>query len=378
MCGKVRYSMIEPKGNEPYAASETRVTQAADADREGRQFMGILSTLTLGTRRPLRVAAYCRVSTEEEAQNESYESQRAFFDKEIREHPDWNMTAIYGDRAKSGTSVERRLGFKRMIKHAEAGCIDYIITKSITRFSRSTTDIILTLRKLKALGVGVYFMEQGIDTLSDVGQIIINTLATISEMESVSISQNIKQTMDSMNEKGAPVRRSSYGYKRDGLDWTIVPREALRIKLAFLMTAEGYSFAETAARLNQFESRDRTGREWDGSMVKYALTNETYVGDVLTNKHIKIWDGTEKKILVNDGLTDQFYIRNHHEPMVGRQLYDRMREMVEAGTLAGQKNYQGGFTEELQELKILAKRDHFLDSVRKYPPYTKGRYVRGI
>ena len=112
MCGKVRYSMTEPKGNEPYAASESRVTQVAGADREGRQLMGILASLTLGTKRPLRVAAYCRVSTEEEAQNESYESQRAFFDKEIREHPDWNMTAIYGDRAKSGTSVERRLGFK--------------------------------------------------------------------------------------------------------------------------------------------------------------------------------------------------------------------------------------------------------------------------
>lgn len=324
------------------------------------------------------MAAYCRVSTEEETQNESYESQRAFFAQEIREHPDWNMTAIYGDRAKSGTSVERRLGFKRMIKHAEAGCIDYIITKSITRFSRSTTDVILTLRKLKALGVGVYFLEQGIDTLSDVGQIIIDTLATISEMESVSISQNIKQTMDNMNEKGAPVRRSSYGYKREGLNWIIVPKDALRIKLAFLMAAEGYSFAEIAARLNQFESRDRTGREWDGSMVKYALTNETYVGDVLTNKSLIIWDGNDKKLVVNDGLADQFYIRNHHEPMVGRQLYDRMREMVEAGTLAGQKNFQGGFTAELQELKILAKRDHFLDCVRKYPPYTKGRHVRGV
>ncbi len=338
--------------------------------------MGVLSTLTLGTRKPLRVAAYCRVSTEEEMQNESYESQRAFFTKEIREHPDWVLTSIYGDRAKSGTSVERRLGFKRMLKHAESGSVDYIITKSITRFSRSTTDIILTLRKLRSLGVGVYFMEQAIDTLSDVGQIVIDTMATISEMESVSISQNIKQIMDDMNEKGSPVRRSPYGYKKEGLDWVIIPKDALRIKLAFLMAAEGYSFAEIAARLNQFENRDRTGREWDGSMVRYALTNEAYVGDVLTNKTVKIWDGADKKSVVNNGLADQFYIKNHHEPIVGRQLYDRMQELVEAGSLAGQRNFQGGFTKELQELKILAKRDHFLDSVRRYPPYTKGRYVR--
>lgn len=361
--------------------------------------MGILSTLHLGTRRPLRVAAYCRVSTEDEMQSESYESQRAFFAKEIWEHPDWNLTAIYGDKAKSGTSVERRLGFKRMIKHAENGCIDYIITKSITRFSRSTTDIILTLQKLKSLGVGVYFMEQGIDTMSNVGQIVIDTLASISEMESISISENIKHISDSMNERGCPVRKSSYGYKRDGLDWTIVPQEALRIKLAFLMTAEGYTFMETANRLNQFEAIDRTGRVWDGSTVKYALTNETYVGDILTNKKVNIWDGKEKKQVINDGQEDQFYIKNHHEPLVGRELYERIQELCTAGLLAGQKNFYSqlqssapstltdtgnqAFTQQagkardyMQELKILAKRDHHLDSVRKYPPYKKGRCVK--
>lgn len=332
--------------------------------------MGLLSSLTLGTKVPLRVAAYCRVSTKEEMQNESYENQRAFFIKEIQENPNWNLTAVYGDNGITGTSVNRRMGFQCMIKHAESGTIDYIITKSISRFSRSTTDTILTLRKLKALGVGVYFMEQGIDSLSNIGQIIIETLATIAEMESASISQNLKQTLDAMNERGYPLRRSAYGYRKEGRAWTVVPGEALRIRLAFLMAAEGYSFAEIARRLNRFEERDRTGRVWDGSIVKYALTNEAYVGDILTNKSVIIWKGTEKKRVQNAGQADQFYIKNHHAPLVGRPLYDRIRKMCNAGELAGQKNFKG-----LRDLRTLAKGDAWLDSVRKYAPSKKGRFM---
>lgn len=336
--------------------------------------MGILTSLTLGTKTPLRVAAYCRVSTEEELQTESYESQRAFFTREIKEHPDWNLTAVYGDRM-TGTSIESRLGFQRMMKHAEAGTIDYILTKSISRFSRSTTDTILAIRKLKSLGIGVYFMEQGIDSLSDMGNLILETLAAVAEMESTSISQNLKLTLDAMNERGNPVRKAAYGYEKKGSEWSILPKESLRVKLAFLMAAEGYTFTEIAERLNQFEEKDRTGKVWTGAKVKRVLLNEAYVGDILTNKRVMIWNGEKKESIENDGREDQFYIKNHHEPMVSRDLFERIQELCEAGLLAGQKNFKG---DRLQELRVLAKRDTLLDSVRRYPPYKKGRCTQGI
>lgn len=338
--------------------------------------MGILTSLTIGTKTPLRVAAYCRVSTEEELQTESYESQRAFFTREIEEHPHWNLTAVYGDRM-TGTSTESRLGFQRMMKHAEAGTIDYILTKSISRFSRSTADTILALRKLRSMNIGVYFMEQGIDSLSDMGNLILETLAAVAEMESSSISQNLKLTLDAMNERGNPVRKTAYGYEKDkesrGNNWIIKEQDALRVKLAFLMASEGYTFTEIAERLNQFEEKDRTGKKWERNIVRRLLTNEAYVGDILTNKRVMIWNGTKKESIENDGREDQFYIKNHHDPIVGRELFERIQELNESQELAGQRNFRVGV---LQELRVLARRDKLLDSVRRYPPYKKGRCVK--
>lgn len=334
--------------------------------------MGILQSLQLGTRRPLRVAAYCRVSTEDEMQQGSFESQRKFFTEEIHDHPDWVLVSIYGDKAKTGTSTEHRFGFRRMLQNAEAGTIDYIITKSISRFSRSTTDTIITLRKLKSKGIGVYFMEQQIDTLSEMGQMVIDTMATIAEMESSSISQNITMSLDIRNEQGYPMRRAAYGYDKKGKNWHVNDKEAIRVRLAFLMAAEGYTFQEIASRLNQFEELDKSGREWTYHSVRNCLTNEAYVGDVLTNKHLVIWNGLARKEVLNIDLKDQFYVSNHHDPLIGRDLFEKMQEMFEARMLAGQKDFAG-----VEGIRPLAKRDSNLDGVRKFLPRKKGRFMEG-
>ncbi len=339
--------------------------------RKKEDEMGILSGLTLGTKRPLRVAAYCRVSTDEELQLNSYESQREFFKKEIFEHPDWELVAIYGDKAMTGISEKRRYGFQRMISHAELGTIDYIIMKSLSRFSRSTVDTIKTLQKLKALGVGVYFMEQGIDTLSDIGDLAINALATIAENESESLSLNMKATLNAMNEAGTPVRKSAYGYRKVGKEWVIIPKQEIRVKLAFLMATEGYTFTEIANRLNQFEERDRTKRRWELRTVKWLLTNEAYIGDILTNKNVAVWDGNEKKLIKNNRLVDQFYIEHHHEPMIGIPLFEKIQAMYKAKELAGQPNFKG-----IERLKQLAERDTNLRDVRKFLPNEYGRVMR--
>lgn len=334
--------------------------------------MAILSTVNLGTKRPLRVAAYCRVSTEEELQNNSYVNQREFFSREIFEHPDWVSAGIYGDRGKSGTSIKSRTGFLEMMKNAEKGCIDYIITKSIARFSRSTADTIHAIRKLRTKEIGIYFMEQNIDTMSEAGDFVIETLAAVAEMESASISENTKVILDLMNARGTPLRRSAYGYRKEGKAWYVIPEQALRVKLAFLMAAEGYSFTEIARKLNIFEEKDRTGRVWDIGKVRYLLTNEVYIGDILTNKHVVIWDETGRKEVKNDKLEDKYYISGHHEPIVGNRLFEMISEMCRAKKLAGQKDFKG-----IREARALAKKDSLLNSVRKYLPAAGGRCLKG-
>lgn len=333
--------------------------------------MGALDHIILGTKRPLRVAGYCRVSTDEEQQRGSFENQREFFKKAIMEHPDWQFAGIFGDNAKTGTSVVKRFGFQSMMRQAEKGCIDYIIAKDVARFSRSVTDTCTALQKLRSLDVGVYFMDQGIDSFANGVDLAIDAMASISEMESTSISQNVKCSLDSMNKMGVPMRKAAYGYRKEGRAWEVVPKQAVRVRLAFLMAAEGYSFTEIAKRLNQFEERDHTGREWNLHMVKGMFSNEVYIGDILTNKHLVIWTGKEKKEIRNDRLVDQYYVEGHHAPMVGKPLFERVKEMLEAKELAGQKCFKG-----LQDLPLLARDDVLLDEVRKLPPYEKPRWMK--
>ena len=333
--------------------------------------MGILSGLSLGTKNPLRVAAYCRISFDEEDVDGSYENQRKFFEKEIREHPGWVLVGVYGDYAKSGTEMKGRASFQKMIRRAEDGCIDYIIAKSISRFSRSAADTLYCLRKLSRIGVGVYFMEQNLDTRSGYGELVVTLLATIAEMESKSISENMKLTLKAMNERGTPLTPARYGYTKKGREWVINPTQALRVKLAFLMAANGYGFSEIADRLNQFEMVDKSGRNWDMSSVKSLLLSENYVGDILTNKTTVIFEtGVGRKQVPNNNLEDQFYIDNHHDPLVGRMLWEKIGQMIRDRKLAGQHDFAG-----TEDVRKLAKRDHMLDEVRKYLPKTPGRWV---
>ena len=326
--------------------------------------MGALNYLELGTKRPLRVAAYCRISKEEEeAEGGSYANQKQYMLDAINDHPGWELAGIFGDYATTGTKISGRYDFQRMIQKAEAGRIDYIITKSISRFSRSATHTLAVLRKLTALGVGVYFLEQDLDSLNVYGELIIAALSSIAEMESESISQNVTTVFNAMNQKGTPLRRTSYGFKRDGLNWVVVPKEAIRVKLAFLMAANGFSFAEIAKRLNQLEAIDQSGREWNGKMVKRTLMSETYIGDILTNKNCMIQGEDGRKQVRNTGIDDQYYIKNHHNPIVGKPLYKRIREMAENEKLAGQRYYNG-----MGNVGNVAKCDHLLDGVKKYMP----------
>lgn len=333
--------------------------------------MGILKSLNLGNKPRLRVAAYCRISFDEEQEDGSYENQVEFFTREIREHDNWVVAGIYGDYARTGRQIKGRSGFKKLMKRAEDGYVDYILAKSISRFSRSATDTLDALRKLSRMGVGVYFLEQGLDTLSGYGDIILAALATIAEMESTSISDNVKTVFNGMNEKGTPIQRAAYGYRRQDKEWVIMEKEAFRVKLAYLMVASGYCFAEIARRLNQFEMVDGSGRTWDSHMVKRTILSEAYIGDVLTNKTaVRHEEGVGRKQVPNVMMEDQYYIDNHHDALVSRQLWEKITRMSNNKELAGQESFDG-----VDEVLVLAKKDHLLDDVRKYVPRLPGKWM---
>ena len=346
--------------------------------------MAGLKGLKLGTKTPLRIAAYCRVSTEMSSQEESFEAQRNFFLNEVTKNRDWILAGIYADNARTATMIRGRTDFQRMMRHAEAHQFDYIITKSISRFSRNTSDTMRSISRLNALGIGVYFMEQGFDTMKNESGMVLSVLASIAEMESKSISQNVKITLDRKNSQGTPTRKCCYGYEKSGAEWAVNRKQAIRVKLGYLMAAHGYCFTEIAERLNRFEAIDKTGRNWDCTTVREMLKNEAYAGDILTNKTTVRHDDEGKRQVANDAIVDQYYIDCHHDPIVGRPIWQQVSGMAKAKELAGQANFRKTYgterwkcMEKIEELKLEARRDRLLSDVKKYLPAEPGRWMRG-
>lgn len=312
----------------------------------------------------LRVAAYARISTIEEiAEEGSFENQKLFFENEIKSHSDWTLAKVYGDYAKSGTQIAGREEFQQMLYDAQNHRFDYILTKSISRFARNTADCVESVRKLKAAGVNIYFMEQGLDTASEFSELILTVLASIAEMEAESIRENILLTHRNMNALGTPVIAARYGYKRKGTDWIIVPEEALRIKIIYLFATHGVTLGIIKRFLNEIEIEEGTGKVWSICSIKRVLGSEVYFGDVFTNKTCKILTEEGRKEVVNEGFVDRYYIDHHHEPIIGRELGAVMMELIAKNEFAGQKNNK---PTSLAEARAVADNDPLLDEVRDY------------
>ena len=336
-----------------------------------------LDYLPRGATTPLRVCAYIRVSSDDEDQESSFAAQNDFFRSEIASHPDWESEGIYADYAKSGTQIKGRLDFQRMMRDAEEHRFNYILTKSISRFSRNVADALKTLRQLKAWDVGVFFLEQNISSLQPECEFVLSLLSAIAAQESESISENTMMTLDEMNKRGTPLRKCSYGYVKDPVDksWAVDHAAALRVKLSFRMAAFGYGFSEIARRLNEIEEYENTSHRWRAINVKSMLLSETYVGDILTNKTAVVRDKTGgKRQMRNEGLKDQYKITDHHAPIVGRKLGETIRQYTEAGLLGGQDNFVG----DLKSVRKIAIRDPLLADVKGLmpvsPPAPRGKF----
>ena len=212
----------------------------------------------------LRVGAYCRVSTDHEEQETSYESQERHYKELIEGHPRWQLVDIYADEGLSGTSTARRDDFNRMVRDCEDHKLDLILTKSISRLARNTLDCLRFIRKTRALGIAIEFEKEGINTLDEKGELLISVMASIAQQESQSNSQNVRLGIQYNCQRGKPKLNYScfLGYTKEPGDdkLTIVPEEADIVRRIFRDFLEGLSVSEIAAALQRDGKKPPAGR----------------------------------------------------------------------------------------------------------------------
>lgn len=282
----------------------------------------------------LRVAAYARTSTDQEKQEGSFQLQKQYFKDMIEADPNLELVDIYGDFGKSGRMAENRPDFQRMIRDCEAGKIDVIYTKSVSRFARNVTDMVETIRHLRDLGVTLYFEKEGLNTSDIQAELLLNILGIVAQEESRSFGENVRLGLELRVSTGHPVGMPSYGYRRidKEANWDIVGEEAKRVRLAFRMAGEGNCYADIRKALDQLEGEEGTGQTWQNNRVRRMLTNVSYVGDVLTGKSYTVY-GKKKQHKINHGERPQYLLEQHHQPIVTRELFDRVQLLMELGLL---------------------------------------------
>ncbi len=236
--------------------------------------------------REKRVAAYARVSTDSDEQMGSVEAQKDYFEKLIREKPGWTLVEVYADEGISGTSLNHREAFNRMIADAMDGKIDLIVTKSLSRFARNTVDALNVIRKLKSKDVGVYFEKEDISTLDSKGEFLITLMSSLAEEESRSISENVRwgQRKRFADGRYHMAYKHFLGYKKGtNGEPELVEEEAKIIRIIYRLCLEGYSVNSIAVQLTEAGIPTPAGKEnWLRQTVESILRNEKYYGAALS------------------------------------------------------------------------------------------------
>lgn len=281
-----------------------------------------------------RVAAYCRVSTLMEEQELSYESQCAYYESLIGSRENMELVGIYGDQGFSGLHADKRPEFQRLIAACTDGKVDLVMVKSISRFSRNTIDCQSYLKLLKEHGVTVYFEKEGLYSNDPQCELILKLLAAAAQEESNSISQTIKWANEKNCESGYPTRTCCYGYvkaKRHTGEkhiWVIDEEKAKRIRLMFELADKGQNAPEIAKAIRKYEKEYGVTARWTASNVRARIRNEAYKGDLLTGKTYSP-DILSGKRMKNNGQSPQYYIEEHHDPIVSPVLFDRVQKNFE-------------------------------------------------
>ena len=279
--------------------------------------------------RQKRVAAYCRVSTDSEEQLISYANQKKVYTEMIASRKDWCFAGLFADEGKSGARADKRPEFNKMINDCLAGKIDYIITKSVSRFARNTVDCLDYVRMLKSKGIGVYFEEQQIDTLKTDSELYLVIYAGFAQSESESISKNITWSVRKKFEEGTPVfmYKRFLGYRKgaDG-EPEIVPSEAAIVERIFNLYLAGET-VDKISKMMQAENYDIPGKtiSFSKGMIMNMLSNERYCGDVILQKSVTV-DCIEKKRKKNTGEAPMYYVQNNHPAIIDRVTFNKVQE----------------------------------------------------
>ena len=276
----------------------------------------------------MRVAAYCRVSTEDEDQIKSYDSMVKHYTEYIKQNTDWDFAGVYADKGTTGTSVNKRPEFRRLIDDCMSGNIDMVIAKSLSRFARNTLDTIKYVRSLKDKGVAIYFENEHINTLKD-GEFLMTILSSVAQQEVENTSSNVKKGLAMKMRRGELVgfsRCLGYDYDPVAKIITINESEAETVRYIFENYASGIGSTVIARELNSKGLKTIKGNPWTFSSIMCVIKNEKYTGDLLMGKTFTV-DPISKRRLKNQGEQDKYYIRNHHEPIVSREVYERANEI---------------------------------------------------
>ena len=275
----------------------------------------------------LRVAAYCRVSTENDDQKESLDAQREHYESWIRLHEDWEFAGVFYDFGVTGTKADIRDGLQALLYACRTGSIDYVLTKSISRFSRNTSDCLALVRELLSYNIPIFFEKENIDTGSMESELILSILSSMAQNESESISKNIKWSVQKRMEVGTFASGyMPYGYTRaeDG-SMAIHPEEADVVRLIFASVLNGMGTYKIAQMLDRKKVPTRKGGKWSGSTIKGILLNERYYGAA---RFQKTYTDDSFKRHHNHGEVVSYFAEDHHEAIISKDMFDRAQMML--------------------------------------------------
>ena len=279
-----------------------------------------------------RVAAYCRVSTDSEDQLNSYKSQVQYYTSLIKKKSDWIFAGIYADEAITGTQVTKREDFQRLINDCVNGEIDMVITKSISRFARNTLDTLKYVRLLKEQNIAVFFEDEKINTLTMDGELLLVVLSSVAQQEVENISANVKKGLKMKMQRGELVGFQGclgYDYNKEDKSITINEEEAEIVRYIFNRYIEGAGGMVISRELRNLGYKTkRGGTSWPETTITGIIKNEKYKGDILMGKTFTV-DPISKRRLDNFGEEDRFYIRDHHEPIISEEVFEKAQEILQ-------------------------------------------------
>lgn len=295
------------------------------------------------SKKKLRVAAYCRVSTDSDAQLESLDAQKEHYKNYITSRDDWAFAGLYFDEGITGTKADKRPMFLQLIEDCKAKKIDFVITKSISRLSRNTTDCLEIVRTLLSLDIPIYFEKENINTGSMESELFLSILSSMAEGESASISENNKWSIKKRFLDGTyKLGYVPYGYRWKDGEILVDPAQTEIVKRIFRELLSGKGTEAIAKELNQEQVPTKKGGRWTSTSIRDIIRNEKYTGDCIFQKTYTDSNFNRHK---NDGHLDQYYVPDHHEAIISHEDFEAAAALIEQrasekGIKKGNAKYQ--------------------------------------